>query len=201
MSDAFSAIVAVLGSMLLGLPLAVTAAQILWVNLISDGFPDLALTVDPKDKDVMRTKPVVNRKIMERWMKFLIGTISAVGGLVALSLFFFTLRTSGDVVLARSVAFLSLGVNSLFFVYSVRTLTAPFWERKLFENKWLNLAVIAGFSLQFLPFIYLPLGRFLGVTKVSIAMVGVVFVSSVSMFFMIEVMKSIFRKGFAWFSH
>ncbi|USN55153.1 MAG: cation transporting ATPase C-terminal domain-containing protein [Candidatus Peribacteria bacterium] len=50
MADAFEEIVAILLALTLGYPLPFSAAQILWINLISDGFPNLALTVDPSRK-------------------------------------------------------------------------------------------------------------------------------------------------------
>ena len=201
LSDAFSEIVAILGSMLLGLPLAVTAGQILWINLVSDGFPDLALTVDKNSPDLMRAKPISKQNIMTTWMKLQIGVISVTAGLIALSLFVYSYTQTQDVTYSRSVAFLSLGVNSLFFVYSVRTLTNPFWKSELFANKWLNVAVVAGFVLQFLPFYFAPLGKFLGVTRVGLEIIAVIIISSLLMFAIIEVMKSIFRKNMDWFSH
>ena len=48
MADAFVQIIAILLAMVLGIPLPSTAGQILWINLVSDGFPNLALTIDPK---------------------------------------------------------------------------------------------------------------------------------------------------------
>jgi len=62
LSDAFAEVVLVLGSMVLGLPLPITAAQILWINLVDDGLPDFALTLEPKPADLMRRKPAGHKR-------------------------------------------------------------------------------------------------------------------------------------------
>src|SRR5690606_31170536 len=57
LSDAFAEILLVVTGLILGLPLPITALQIVWINLISDGFPNLALTVDPKRPGIMEERP------------------------------------------------------------------------------------------------------------------------------------------------
>ncbi|MEJ2347706.1 MAG: HAD-IC family P-type ATPase [Patescibacteria group bacterium] len=199
MSDAFEEIIAVLGTLILGLPLAVSAAQVLWINLVSDGFPDLALTVDPKLPGIMQKPPrSPEEPIVTPWMKEIIGLVSLTGGLVALGLFVHFYKTTGDLSLARSVAFATLGVNSLVYVYSVRTLTEPFWKEGFFVNEWLNLAVLGGFAFQVLPFLIKPARAFLGIEPLSITQWLMVFSASVLMFIIIEVTKIFFRKKSKW---
>ncbi|MGB6838837.1 MAG: HAD-IC family P-type ATPase, partial [Microgenomates group bacterium] len=187
MSDAFEEIIAVLGTLILGLPLAVTAGQILWINLISDGFPDLALTVEPKSPDIMERPPRSPKEnIVNTWMKDIIMIVSLAGGILALVLFVYFYKTTEDLLVARSIAFATLGVNSLVFVFSVRTLTKPFWEEGLFVNKWLNLAVLAGFVLQIGPFLFEPTRIFLGIVPLTVLQWLVVFSASTLMFIIIE---------------
>jgi len=196
MSDAFEEIIAVVGTLLLGLPLPVTAAQILWINLISDGFPDLALTVDPKSKGIMNQSPRPSTEpLVTGWMKAIIGITSLIGGIIALSLFVYYFSTTQDLVLARSIAFASLGVNSLLFVFTIRTLTEPFWRENPFKNKWLNIAVIVGFIFQFLPFSSSSLRKFFGLTFPGYQPIMVVFASSIFTILMIEFMKIFIRKS------
>ena len=202
MSDAFEEIIAVVGTLLLGLPLPVTASQILWINLVSDGFPNLALTIDPKPPGSMERTPRDPRDpLVSKWMKMLIGIISLVGGFIALTLFIYFFKTTGDVVLARSVTFLALGINSLIFVFSVRTLTKPFWTSNVFENKWLNLSVIVGFVFQFIPFSTESLRKFFGLKFPGAGPLVVVIVSALVVFIIIEGLKSVIRKNLEWFQH
>lgn len=192
MSDAFEGILAVTGTLILGLPLPVSAAQILWINLISDGFPNLALTVDPKTKDVMQRPPrPSNEHIVSRWMREIIAIVSLSGGIMALIIFYYYFKTTGDLMLARSVAFATLGVNSLIYVFSVRTLREPFWRENPFDNMWLNVSVIGGMMLQFVPFTLPILRNAFNLTTLSVQNLISIFAASIVMFIIIEVTKEV----------
>lgn len=200
MSDAFEEIVAVLGTLVLGLPLAVTAGQILWINLVSDGFPDLALTVDPRAPDIMKRAPRSSSEpIINTWMKEIILIVSLAGGLVALALFVYFYKTTGELPVARSIAFATLGANSLVFVFSIRTLTVSFWKGNMFANRWLNIAVLAGFVLQIAPFFFEFSRNFLGIVPLTILQWVAVFSASMLMFIIIETAKVLFRGKPEWF--
>lgn len=190
MAGSFAEIVAVLGSLLSGLPLPVTAVQILWINLVSDGFPHLALSVDPRDPKIMRLPPRDSgEQLVSPWMRKLIVLVSAFAGLSALGVFAVTYVSTSDLRLSQSIAFATLGVNSLVYVYSVRTLTKSFLSQNPLANHWLNLAVLAGFVLQFLPFATAGGRNFIGVSKLSVNHWTIVLALGVATFVMIEVFK------------
>jgi len=199
MSDAFEEIIAVVGTIILGLPLPVTAAQILWINLVSDGFPNLALTVDPKASNIMRRKPRnPQEKVVTSWMRVLILIVSATGGILALSLFVYFYKTSGgNLALSQSIAFATLGVNSLVYVFSIRTLKDPFWRQNPFDNKWLNVAVVGGLGLQLTPFVFGGVREFFGLVTLSLTHWLYVFTAALVMFILIEAAKVVFRKRLA----
>ncbi|MBI4059136.1 HAD-IC family P-type ATPase [Candidatus Microgenomates bacterium] len=195
MSDAFVEIMVVVGSIALGLPLPITAAQILWINLVSDGFPVLALTVDPKRVNIMREKPRrLGERLFNRWMIILISLVSVVAGLIALTSFIVVYKVSGDVTVARSFTFIVLSLNSLAYVFSARTLMTPFWKNHLLENKWLVLAVLAGFSLQILPFLTPALRQFFGLESLSLIYWLVAVGLSILLFLTVEVFKLIYQQ-------
>lgn len=194
MSDAFEEIIAVIGTIILKFPLPVTAGQILWINLVSDGFPDLALTVDPKSPGIMKKPPrSPNENIVVPWMRDLIAVVSLVGGLMALGLFVYFHQRTGDDSLARSMAFGALGLNSLVYVFSIRTLTQPFWRENPFNNMWLNAAVAFGLVFQLAPYFVIPLRNFLRLEMLSPLQWLAVVSTSVIMFIVIEVIKEIYR--------
>jgi Ca2+-transporting ATPase len=194
LSDSFEEIVAVVGTIILALPLPVTAVQILWINIVSDGFPHLSLTIDPKEKGIMRRFPrAPETAIVASWMKSLIIIVSFAGGIVALFLFYHYLVSTGSEKVARSVAFATLGINSLIYVFSIRTLTEPFWRENPLDNMWLNIAVLVGLFFQILPFTTPVLRSFFGLEVLNLVQWTVIFVSGGFMFLVIEVSKVIFR--------
>ena len=197
LSDSFEEIIAVVGTIILRLPLPVTAIQILWINIVSDGFPHLSLTIDPKEKGIMKRRPrLPNTNIVANWMKMLIFIVSLTGGVAALMLFNYYYKLTGSEEIARSVAFATLGINSLVYVFSIRTLKAPFWIENPFKNKWLNISVLTGLFFQILPFTNSSLRNFFNLRQLEPIQWVYVFGASLLMFFIIEISKILFRLKF-----
>lgn len=157
LSDSFSEVILIVGAILLGLPVPITAAQILWINLIDDSFPSLAMTQEPKEPESMKEPPRGRKaEILDKEVKILILIISSVTGLMNLGRFYFVYSTTGDVDLARTVVFLSLGIDSLFYMFSVRSMRKMVWQSNIMSNKWLIGAFVMGVIFQVIP-IYVPL--------------------------------------------
>jgi len=195
MSDAFAEIVVVIGGISMGLPIPITAIQILWINIISDGFPGLALTIDPVRTNIMDDKPrSQSEKIVNSWMITLISIVSLVAGSIALIVFVVFYGATGDVVVARSMAFITLGMNSLVYVFSVSKLTTPFWISPKITNGWLVVSVAAGFLLQIMPFSSESLRNFFGLSKLGILHWLLAIGLSLVMFLLVEILKFVFKK-------
>lgn len=196
LSDAFAEIILVMGGILMGLPLPMTAMQILWINLVSDGLPNLSLTIDPKRANIMKEKPRSPRElIVSKWMISLIAVVSVTAGLVTLVSFVVVYKMSQDIIFARSVSFLTLGIVSLVYVFSIRTLTEPFWKSSIFENRWLVVAVLTGVVLHSIPFTTQLFRDFFGLSKLSPIYWLIVALISVVMFFVVEISKTMLRKS------
>ncbi len=168
MCDAFEEIIVIILCLLIGMPLPVTAAQILWINLISDWLPGLALTIDPHRTGLMSDRPRhPSEHIINPWVKRLIIIVSVTWAVLCFAIFSWVLHLSNhNMELARSVAFVTLGVNSLVYVFSVKTLYHPVWKENIFNNHWLLLAVAGGLIVQFIPFMIPWLGNFLDVVRI-----------------------------------
>lgn len=148
-SDSFSEVVIVGGSLLMGLAVPVTAAQILWINIITDSFPNLALTLEPKERSVMLEKPRKrNEPLLNNEMKILVIAISLVSGLVSLIIFYYCNLLTGDFVRASTIAFSILSVDSLVYVFNLRSLSTPVFRQNIFSNLYLILAVVLAFLFQ-----------------------------------------------------
>ena len=152
--------------------LPLTATQILWINLVTDGAPALALGVDPPDEGLMRQPP---RPVGERvvtasmWRGIaLVGVVMAAGTLFVLdaSLPGGFVDGSGELRYAQSMAFTTLMMFQVFNVVNARSDTRSAFAR-LFTNHWLWLAIGASLALQALV-IYVPfLQRAFGTVALS----------------------------------
>lgn len=156
LSDSFTEMLLVGGSLLLGLPLPLTAAQILWVNLVEDGMPDFALTFEKKEKGIMNDPPrKVKEPILDREMKILIFGIGIITDIVLFLLFYYLLKSTGDIIYSRTMVFAALGIDSLFYVFSCRSLRKTILQMNPFSNKLLVFAVLFGFAMLIVS-LYVP---------------------------------------------
>jgi len=163
LSDSFTEIILIGVSLLLGWPLPILAAQILWVNLIEDGLPNVALAFEPKEKDLMKQKPQGQEvPLLTKEMKVLIFIIGLLTDLFLLGLFFYLLNYSGYTIShIRSVIFAGLTIDSLFYVFSCKSLKRNLWHINLFSNKFLIAAWLFGLLMLVAALYLAPLQNLL----------------------------------------
>ncbi len=150
LSDSLTEIFIISFALLAGLPLPLLASQIIWIKLIDDTFPALALTQDPVQRDVMRDKPIKkNHPLINLEMKSLIIIISLIiSTFLLLVFYFFWQHDSTKLDLARTIVFTIHGLDTLLYTFCLRDLSKPFWRTKLLSNKMLLVAVGFGFLMQ-----------------------------------------------------
>lgn len=160
LSDSFVELFVILGSLALGLPLPLLPAQILWVNLVNDSAPALALTVDPEEEGVMRELPQQRHQpILDKERRVLIGVISLVSAGTILGVFYYFYKVLGDLALARTMAFAILGLDSLLYVFSCRSLRHSIFNANFFRNYYLLGAVALGALMQLAAIYWPPLQK------------------------------------------
>jgi Ca2+-transporting ATPase len=143
------------GASLLGWPLPLSAVQILYVNLATDGLPALALATDPPESDLMRRPPRNPRTgIFTRPVVTLMGVGGLWSALVNLGLFGWLLFVGHNKEHAMTMTFVSLVLIQFFKAYNFRSDHLSVLHRP-FANKWLNLAVLWELLLLAL-IIYVP---------------------------------------------
>ena len=143
------------GASLLGLPLPLSAVQILYVNLATDGLPALALSVDPPEEDLMQRPP---RNAQSGIFTRPVVTLMVLGGLwstlINLGLFNWAINSGRSLEQAMTMTFMSLVLIQFFKAYNFRSDRHSVLERP-FANKWLNRAVAWELLLLAL-IVYLP---------------------------------------------
>ncbi len=156
LSDGFAEVIVIVTGLFLGWPLPLTAAQIIWVNLIDDTLPALALSREPADTNIMQKKPrSINEQILDKESKLLIGLISLLSAIGTLIFFYYFWQTFNNISYAQTVSFTFLAISTLLYVFSIRNLNKPIWKTNLLTNKFLLISIIIGFGLQTLA-IYTP---------------------------------------------
>ncbi len=141
-------------AMMAGLPLPLVPIQILWVNLVTDGLPAMALGVDQAEKDLMQHKPrSAKENIFARRLGWKIISRGVLIGLCTLGAFWITLRTNGgNLIEAQTVAFVTLVMAQLIHVFDCRSSRSIF-HRNILQNRYLVLAVLSSLALMF-PVLY-----------------------------------------------
>lgn len=140
-------------AVMLGMPLPLVPIQILWVNLVTDGLPAMALGVDSAEDDLMNQRPrPAKENIFARSMGWKIISRGILIGLCTLAAFWLTLQQS-NLQTAQTVAFATLVMAQLIHVFDCRSSKSVF-HRNIFENKYLVGAVLSSIGLL-LAVIYL----------------------------------------------
>ena len=131
-----------------GLPLTLTATQILLINLVTDGLPALALSADPFEPNAMSRKPrKLNEPIFKGLNPFLIYyPIAQV--IVSLSMFSWIWFTEANLPKAQTAVFLTIGMFELYQSFASRSTIYPVWKVGAFRNKFLILAFISSFAVM-----------------------------------------------------
>ena len=142
---------------LLGWPIPLTAIQLLWLNLVTDGAPALALGTEPGDPDIMDlpprppSEPIINRHMQ-------IGIVVQTIAITAVTLIAFAIGHIFEpehAEFAQTMAFVTLSISELFRAYTARSEYYPLVKIGVFKNKIMNWAVLVSLLLIFVV-IYIP---------------------------------------------
>ncbi len=196
-SDAFSEVALIGFSLFFGFPLPVLAAQILWINLIEDGLPTIALGFEKKDKDLMQRSPFSkDLPLLTREMKILIFIIASLSVTILMLLYSYLLKFSSyDIDHIRSVMFTAMALVTLFNVFLCKTFRQNVWKVNIFSNIFLSLSVIVGLlaliGALYVPFLQelvktQPLNFKDWLTILLLTLVDVVFIEASKFYFIVK---------------
>ncbi len=161
-------LVAIVGALLLGLPLILIPIQILWINLVTDGLTAIALGLEPPERDVMQKRPRdPDESILTRNAYAVVLILGVWLGL--LTIYVFSGLYEVDLDRARTMAFTGLVIFELYNVLNFRSFRFPLHQIGFFTNPALILAILGTLALQVLV-VYVPILQiFLGTAPLALA--------------------------------
>lgn len=149
-------VVTMFAAVLIGLPLPLHPIQILWVNLVTDGLPGIALGVDGEESDIMQRPPIPrNKGIFTKRMVWLILFRGALTGLCTLGAFASVYFSGGGSELARTAAFMTLVLIQLVHSFECRSERKNLFELGIRGNYFLLISDAISFLLM-LCVVYVP---------------------------------------------
>ena len=153
-------ILIIFGAMLLGMPIPLRPVQLLWLNLVSDGAPALALGMERGDRDIMKRPPRPPREpVINRDMAIGIAIIAIVDAIAILTAFSLGLqRYPGHLEAAQTIAFVTLCTSELIRAFTARSEYHSVLSIGLLSNRWMVWAVSVSFVLV-LMVVYVPFLR------------------------------------------
>lgn len=193
MADDFSELFLFFFSVIMGLPFPLYPIQVLWINLVEDSFPNIALTTEKDTQGLMMEKPIkYNEALLNSAYKKFIATVFLVTSLAASVVFYFSYKFFGDIEKARTIVFILIAFDSLVFAYVVRSFRHSIFNKNIFSNHWLNWAILLSL-LILLAGVYIPfLQKLLKVSHVGWLEWGVVIGVSLIEVLVLDFSKYIF---------
>lgn len=170
--------------------------QLLWLNLVTDSLPALALGMEPVEKTAMtqpprgKEEPLFSRAFSRRlaWQGALVGGIT----LLAYGLGF---HLTGTFAVANTMAFATLTFSQLFHAFDVRSETTPLFRLGVLSNKAMNKAFLAGAALQAAVLLAPPLQGVFAVVPLALEQWGMVLALALTPLVVCEAAKLLRPKG------
>lgn len=193
LSSNFTEIVIILLGMFMGANI-ISAIHVLYIDLVADTIPSIALAFEGPSKNNMKKKPNgLNKRIFTPFfMAFLIFSVILEAGISILVYFLFE-NMGTDV--AQTLALFSIVLNEFVFAYNCRSLKDPIIEKGIFSNKYLNLGIFVLFIVQMIVF-FTPVGKLFGLKIINISQFIFVILVNLISFIVLELFKPIITKLF-----
>jgi Ca2+-transporting ATPase len=160
--------------------------QLLYINLITDSIPAIALSFEKEDSNIMTRK--IRKKDSSFFTPFLISkiTISAILKTIAVSLVYFLTINKDGPEAATTMAFLTLILLEVVFAYSCKNLKKSVLNKSFISNKSLNRSIILLIAIQLVVFLS-PIRSIFSITNLSLSQIGFCFLLTVISFIIDEV--------------
>ena len=168
MATGFSELLLIGGALVVAGPIPLLPAQILWINIIESGFMNFAFAFEPEEHDLMRRDPrKAGEWMLARSLRILILAVALVTGFLLIALYLWTVRIGMPLEKLRTVLFVAVAVDSIFFSFSIKNLKKPLWRISLFSNVYLLAALAVSLTALFAALAAPPLQTLLSLSPFS----------------------------------
>lgn len=193
LSSNFTEIAIILFGMLTGNTI-ISAIHVLYIDLVADTIPSIALAFEGASKNVMKQKPKgLNKKIFTKFFSAFLIISVILETLISLYVYYRFLPLGENV--AQTLALLSIVINEFVFAYNCRSLKEQIHKKGILKNKQLNIGIFALLLVQVMVF-FTPIGHIFGLTYVSVnQFIYVILINLVSLV-IIELLKPLIVKLF-----
>ena len=183
-------IVTIFLGLILGLDTPLLAIHLLWINLVTDSFPAIGLGLEPADKYIMNKKPKNPKKgIFSDGLWYKIFFEGCMIGILTLFAFFIGIKNY-DLTVARTMAFITLGLTELVHSLNIRSNDSIF-NNNFFYNKFLLVSFIFGAIIQISVTLIPSIAKMFEVTSLNISQWTYTILISISPIFIMELKKKL----------
>lgn len=174
----------------------ISPLHILYIDIVADTIPSIALAFEKNNKDAMKQKPFgLTKKVFSPFMISSIIVSAIIETAISLVVFLFANAHFGYGI-AQTLALLSIVVSEFTFTYNCKELKDFSFKKGLFGNKFMNISILALMLLQVLVF-FTPIGSVFGLSAISIIQFVIVVLVNIAGFILIELAKPVLAKCFS----
>lgn len=185
-------VVTVFSAMVLWHKTPLLSMQLLWINLVTDSMPAIALGMEPVEEGIMNRPPIPRQEsIFAHWLWLRIILQGLLFGLLTLIGFYVGEQTTGDLAAGQTLAFLTLALSQVIHAYNMRSERSLFYTG-IFTNKKLNGACLLSLALILL-ILFTPVGIPFGLVSLPPALYGLGLGLALTPVAVMEIAKLIFK--------
>lgn len=171
LSTSFSEIIVVGVALVIALPIPLLPAQILWINILTEGFMNFAFAFEPKEAGLMKRDPKIAgaRTMLSSTLTSFIIIVGIISGLI-LSLLYWLLVSvwTTPIIEARTILFVALTLSTTLIAFSLKDLRTPIFRIRLWTNKYLLASLAFGIAGLLAALYFTPLRELLRLAEIDI---------------------------------
>lgn len=173
----------------------ISPLHILYIDLIADTIPSIALAFEKDSKDIMRQKPYgLSRRVFTPFMISGVVATALIEAAIALGVFILA-NNFGSYELAQTLTLLTIVISEFVFTYNCKELKTTSFKKGLFGNKVMNTSILILLLVQVAVF-FTPIGVLFGLVQITVGQFLMVVAVNLVGFFLIELVKPLLAKGF-----